>query len=187
MYHDGAFDFWSELIDSGKLPVPFEVTHVDAHSDLGMGNTQCEYLMCELLHTEPSQRRLKLDRSRVDSGNYIAFAIACRWISKVTWVRHHKSRNDLPYQYIRQLKRNRGFIQLRTVDKHAFDNLVYEVSFDYPVALSYEPLVPLCIRSWRAFRSKKPFDYLVLSNSPNFTPPESDRLVPVIERYMNRI
>lgn len=35
--HDGALQFWQELIAAGQLSVPFEVTHIDAHSDLGIG------------------------------------------------------------------------------------------------------------------------------------------------------
>jgi hypothetical protein len=103
MYHESAFDFWHELVAAGKLTVPFEIIHVDAHSDLGMGNTQCAYIMTRLLHLEPDQRSDRLERSRVDSGNYLAFAVACRWASAITWVRHHHSQNDLPAQYFRQL------------------------------------------------------------------------------------
>jgi hypothetical protein len=47
--------------------------------------------------------------------------------------------------------------------------------------------VPFEILPWHKFRTSKRFDYMALSRSPNFTPPESDALVPVIEEYMTQI
>ena len=35
--HDGALCYWDGLIREGRLTVPFEVTHNDPHSDLGIG------------------------------------------------------------------------------------------------------------------------------------------------------
>ena len=34
--HDEAALYWRELAREGRLAVPFEITHVDAHSDLGI-------------------------------------------------------------------------------------------------------------------------------------------------------
>ena len=35
--HDGALAFWRARMAEGRLRAPFHVTHVDAHSDLGIG------------------------------------------------------------------------------------------------------------------------------------------------------
>jgi hypothetical protein len=43
------------------------------------------------------------------------------------------------------------------------------------------------ILPWYKFRTSEIFDYIAMSRSPNFTPPESDELVPIIERYMKQI
>jgi hypothetical protein len=47
--------------------------------------------------------------------------------------------------------------------------------------------VPFKVLSWHNFRTSETFDYMVLSTSPAFTPPESDALVPVVEEYMRQI
>jgi hypothetical protein len=36
------------------------------------------------------------------------------------------------------------------------------------------------------FHTNESFDYVALSRSPDFTPPESDRLISVIEEYMKQ-
>ena len=47
--------------------------------------------------------------------------------------------------------------------------------------------IPFKILPWNKFRTSETFDYIALSRSPNFTPPESDELIPVIEGYMRQI
>ena len=47
--------------------------------------------------------------------------------------------------------------------------------------------VPIKILPWHKFRTSETFDYMSLSRSPSFTPPESDALIPVVEGYMRKI
>ena len=47
--HVEAFDTWSEWIAAGTLTTPFEVVHVDAHADMGLGDSSYIYLLDELL------------------------------------------------------------------------------------------------------------------------------------------
>ena len=48
-HHDEAFDFFFELIQNGNLIIPFEIVHIDAHSDLGFGDCGWLYLMTKYL------------------------------------------------------------------------------------------------------------------------------------------
>lgn len=52
--------------------------------------------------------------------------------------------------------------------------------------ITLEPEVPFEAVSPDDFRDDGDFDFIVLSRSPGFTPPESDFLVPVISRYIDR-
>ena len=55
-HHHEAFYYWRELIQKGELTTPFEVVHVDAHADLGMGDPNWDYLVSEVLQRAPSDR-----------------------------------------------------------------------------------------------------------------------------------
>jgi len=50
-----------------------------------------------------------------------------------------------------------------------------------------DPGIHFKIVPWRKFRTSETFDYIAFSRSPNFTSPESDKLIPVIEAYMRQI
>ena len=77
--HDGALCYWHELMTRGMLRAPFHVTHVDAHSDLGIGYPGPGYVLYNVLSMPPS-RRLELDRfygeKKLDEANYLLFALA---------------------------------------------------------------------------------------------------------------
>jgi UPF0489 domain len=55
--HGELFPRWREAIDARQLDAPFHVTHVDAHADLGLGDSGYVYLMTSLLFEEPEKRR----------------------------------------------------------------------------------------------------------------------------------
>jgi len=54
--HDEVFFLWRELIKQGKLRVPFDLIHVDAHADLGLWDCSYEYICCDLLHWPLEER-----------------------------------------------------------------------------------------------------------------------------------
>jgi hypothetical protein len=61
--HDGVFDFWRTLIESGGLSVPFEVIHIDAHPDLWVGDGL--YLTSAFLHVDTERRLAILNRKHI--------------------------------------------------------------------------------------------------------------------------
>jgi hypothetical protein len=99
-HHNEIFYHWGEAIDAGQMTTPLEVVHVDAHADLGLGDASYAYLMGELAF-EPFQKRYEILRARrpssrnemldLDSyaltdGNWLMFALACGWLSNLTYV-----------------------------------------------------------------------------------------------------
>jgi hypothetical protein len=172
--HDGVFDFWRTLIESGGLRVPFEVIHIDAHPDLWVGGVL--YLRSEFLHVDSERGLAMLNRKHVHSGNYLTFAIACGWIASLVWVPLRKHLKGLPKwdgdarSDLRQFKKRKG------------EGPIQEL----PV-VERDPGVPFKILPWHKFRTSETFDYIAFSRSPNFTPPESDELIPIVEGYMRQI
>lgn len=80
-HHDEAYYyFWRELISNNKLKVPFDIVHVDAHADLGLGDASWVYILSDLLRLPPEER-INPKTTGLDGlsyGNYLAFAIANR-------------------------------------------------------------------------------------------------------------
>ena len=54
--HNGALFFWKELINTGRLVVPFEVIHVDSHADLGLGTDSPTFIRKHLLKWPVEER-----------------------------------------------------------------------------------------------------------------------------------
>ena len=172
--HDGVFVVWRTLIESGGLRVPFEVIHIDAHPDLWVGGGL--YLTSEFLHVDSERGLAMLNRKHVHSGNYLTFAIACGWIASLVWVPLRKHLKGLPKwdgdarSDLIQFKKRKG------------EGPIQEL----PV-VERDPGVPFKILPWHKFRTSETFDYIAFSRSPNFTPPESDELIPIVEGYMRQI
>ncbi len=173
--HDGVLDFWRTLIESGGLRVPFEVIHIDAHPDLWVGGGL--YLTSEFLHVDSERVLAMLKRKHVHSGNYLTFAIAYGWVGSLVWIPLRKHLKDLPKW---DGDARSGLIQLK---KRKGESSPIR---DLPM-VERERGVPFKILPWHKFRTSETFDYIALSRSPNFTPPESDELIPIVEGYMRQI
>ncbi|MGB8708031.1 MAG: UPF0489 family protein [Dehalococcoidia bacterium] len=173
--HDGVLDFWRTLIDSSKLKIPFDVIHIDAHPDLWVGDGL--YLTSEFLHVNSGRGLSILKRKHVHSGNYLTFAIVYGWIGSLVWVHLRKRFKDLSKW---DDDARSGLTQLKK--RECKSSSVRDLC-----ALGRERGVPFKILPWHKFRTSEPFDYIALSKSPDFTPPESDRLITVVEGYMKQI
>jgi hypothetical protein len=187
--HDEAFFFWRELIEAGVLEPPFHVVHADAHADLGLGDASYVYIMEELLSKGVEERRSpRVGGSRgINLGNYLAFAIACRWLSSLTYVHHPSSRDDLNKMYFQDFRTDSGFIELKYCRPGLVSRLPRASDYDSYGVISREPPVPFTKLPVDQFSTTSPFDLVVLSRSPGFTPQTSDVLVDVVRRYMNEI
>lgn len=94
--HADAFTIWQRWLLEGKLDVPFEVVHVDAHADFGMGDAGYLYLLSEFLALPLEQRKNpRFASNALNSGNYLTFAIAKGWIRKLTYVYPTAPRTDM--------------------------------------------------------------------------------------------
>ena len=97
--HDKALDFWLARMQCGELSAPFDVVHVDTHSDLAFGPPGTDFVLKAVLTRRPDARAaLEAYRAgkKLDEANYLLFALAFRWISRLTYVRNPKSRQDIP-------------------------------------------------------------------------------------------
>jgi UPF0489 domain len=187
--HDEAFLYWRELVQSKRLTTPFEVVHVDAHSDLGLGDAGYRHLMSEVLSWDLSERQFpNFDIMKgCGMGNYVAFAIACRWLSRLVFVTHPDWRHDLLQYHFKNYDTASEFIQLKVLNEKQLGDLpiawvsgrVHEI-----VPIRLEPEIPFRLVPSSEFEDTDGFDFVVLSQSPGFTPPSADRLIPLIAQYI---
>ena len=177
--HDGALRFWNGLIGAGKLSVPFEVAHVDAHSDLGIGalgpalvlnGALCQRtdVRCDIKHY--------CALGQLDEANYLLYALAFRWVSKLENLRNPKSRPDKPPEIVYERDASGVPTALRLVPPlpELFEKLT-----------GPEPVVPY--RQYDDAQSYVPagtFDYMSLAISPRYSPKEVDALIEVLSEYM---
>ncbi len=174
MTHDGALGYWKELMDRGELQAPFHVTHVDAHSDLGIGYPGPSYVLYNVLSLPP-KRRLELDRfyreRKLDEANYLLFALAARIVGSLDNVRRPFSQNDVPSQL---LTGDGAHIRL----PQSFPDLFERVN-------GPEPLIPYQeYKTDGSFVAAAPYDFVSLAISPRYAPEAADELIPIFKEYM---
>lgn len=178
--HDGALLFWNELLASGKLNSPFSVTHIDAHSDLGIGKPGPGFVLNSVLPIQP-EKRTDIERyyrmKQLDEANYLLFALAFRWVDALENVRNPKSRPDIP-----------GFAQKDEEGKYSSIRLSSFTSELFEAQNGKEPQLPFRVfDDYHAFRANEDFDFISLAISPRYAPKEADELVPLIAEYIKKI
>lgn len=172
--HDSVLDFWQMLIQSGWLKVPFEVVHIDAHPDMAVGSGL--NLESGFLFVDPERLPDMVRREQAHPGNYLNLAVACGWVRSLTWITLRPVRKPPVWDA------DARACQPRPETRRGVRSLVAD-----PLALEKELGVPYKVIPFHKFRTREPFDCIALSRSPEFTPPESDALIPVIEEYMELV
>lgn len=193
--HNELFFWWRDRINDGRLVPPFSVTHIDGHADLGLGDTVYFYWMTQLLHMDVAQRPYAPEiADHLKEGNFLAFAIACQWLSNLTYVRNepfgdpvpwYSSQHTGPTDILKYVMKDKdvdsGAIQLYAIDPQT---PLLKVSNAEPVHLESE--VPFRYMHWPEYVADEPFDVICLVRSPEYTPEASDRLYAEIkERFID--
>ena len=175
--HDGALKLWDELISSQRLDAPFEVTHIDAHSDLGIGRPGPGFVLRNVLSVKPEDRaNLKryYDCVQLDEANYLLFALAFRWVSRLENVRNPRSRADIPQE----------IALYDEAGEYTAIKLWSPVSCMFEKNNGMEPEIPFKLfADWREYKNSAPYDFASLAISPRYSPLEADALIGVIAEY----
>lgn len=189
--HHEVFKFWRKLIDESQLEVPFEVVHVDAHADLGLGDASYSYIIGELVHKPVEERSFPKEGGwdGLGEGNYLAFSLACRWIKRLTYIHHPDYEDDILQFYWKDFKSDSGYLQLPKINKDKLDVLILlnNSQLENYQPLSVEPAVPFEIVSGLEYKESSTFSYVFLTQSPSYTPSSADKLIPVIMDYIKNI
>lgn len=188
-FHDEVFYWWGEAIESGRMSAPLDVVHVDAHADLGIGDSGFMYLMGELAFAPiegryeilkerklpTREQRLELSNRSLNDGNWLMFAIACGWIENLTYVSNSSGKTtqgarliDVPKYLLRDFDLNATELQIVATYDRSF-------GIDFPCAVDgADPPLPFRAKTFGEFRTSRPFDMVFLTRSPDYTPAEAD-------------
>lgn len=176
--HDKVLWEWLELSRDGQ---EWDVVHVDAHGDLGYGDMCLVNMLKSFLSTPLEQRVAEVERNRssVNEGCYLLYALAFGKMSKLTYVHPNEGVDDVPEQIMKGFDLASGEIELRLYDLGEYD----PIDEDSPV-LAVEPAVPFDMVRESDFKALAPFDYIFLAQSPAYTPESADPLIEVVRDYM---
>ena len=185
--HGELFWLWRELLESHKLTAPFDLTHVDAHADVGLGDASYVYIVEELMHLPPELRtNPKPGFSGLNDGSFLAFACACHWISSFTYVHHPSGGNDFLACHMKDFDPCADALQFVAFAEGEVLDTFHSPQKATPVTAA--SLIPLRRALPGEYIAEAPFDFVFLSRSPAFTPPECDHLFELIkERYVHAI
>lgn len=202
--HNESLFFWEELMAEGKLKDPFEVVHVDSHADLGLGCASADFLQGALLTLPVEVRRKVRDYEfngkieGINIGDYLLWGIAYRMISKITYCAnpngekddycwdtlkdfHENDVWDKPVSNYIQLKFNNGMEIPKYNDSEEYKIKYLEGAIKDPeVELKIIPTVEdvdFC----------GDFDFVVMAQSPNYTPASADFILDIFKEYIIEI
>ncbi len=185
--HDEALFFWEELIKYDKLQTPFSVVHVDSHADLGYCGLGKLYVLDELI-TLPTDLRARTCHDefelsgqfrKIDIGDYLLFAIAYGWILDLTYCGNPNwDSGDIPKEILlKELPGHKLTDPFKTNIKLRPRDVEECTKVD-------EPLVPLVIYpKVEQVHYNGKFDFVLLAQSPNYTPVEADYIMDVFREY----
>ncbi|MFA5259337.1 MAG: UPF0489 family protein [Candidatus Pacearchaeota archaeon] len=190
-HHHEVLNLWSILIEKNKLIPPFSVYHVDAHADLGLGDCSYIHILTDLIHKPLNERIIATfeGSTKLNCGNYLAYAIANRWLKDLHFIINKSWRSDLfPYYIIPPKDYGYGHhhlhIQLRKFSLEQLKSSSFKSKL-FQLPFGYEPKIPFEIIPLDKFDEVKKFDYIFLSKSPNYTKAETDSIIPIILDYMD--
>ncbi|MBU3191895.1 UPF0489 family protein [Clostridium bowmanii] len=195
-HHDEAFYFWRELILKGNLCIPFDLVHVDAHADLGFGDSSFQYITNEYLYLDyelkmyPENLTCKKNSIKHFSyANYLIFAVACNWINTLDYVLHLNNYKGCDFSKIhfKNYDIETNIMQIKKYKQYEDLGVAYGKKIEDIEIIEFEKEVPFrCINQEDVLYDGN-FNFIGLSISPGYTVKESDELIEVIKEYINEI
>lgn len=186
--HDEAFDIIGTLAGQyGSL----DLIHMDSHADLGTGLCDLAWvdIGCRLLGLDCDQRPgaiLRKGQKIMSPANYLAFVIACRWLKSLTYVHHPSGGDDLMPFFFHDFDVAGGVIEMRFIPE-GLDEAIKAVSRDRLRLLPHrlEPAIPFQSIAATQFMATTSFDFVIVCQSPGYTPIETDELIPIFSDYID--
>lgn len=193
-HHVEVYNYIRELQGFNNNSLKFSIYHLDAHADLGVGDSSYRYISSEILalpiENRPYPQKIN-GYEGLSSGNFLSFLIANRWVKNLTYINRKEWRDDIPWFIFRGFDINSNMIELKQFSNNQIDYMLYGPDNMIEIAkqslpLSIEPEVPFKFIDFKNFQvnDKDFFDLIFLTQSPNYTPSTADNLINLIKEYI---
>ena len=194
--HRDVIGLWHRWIDRGEVAPPFDLIHLQSHSDLSYGSHRRNEPAIEELLARPTRERLGmvLDRPEmVTSGNCVLLAMACGWIRRLVHV-HRDDAGSAARIFLREYGRPReGRRLLHHLPAGAAGDEEEQLrirlggregGFEPPVPCRVVKLSQLASSDALPAWARRSPDRVVFVKSPAVTPPKADGLMKVASEYL---
>lgn len=191
-HHNEALYHWRKLVQEYRLSVPFEVVHIDSHADLGLGYPSWVFILDSLLSV-PVEERIKIENYgdifekyyEPSIGDYLLFALAFRWISKLVYVCNPTDMgNDYVWMILKYGIESNDKIQLAYNKEMKAVEIASNTEKYYATAYR-EPEVNFeIVRRVEDVSYNGDFDYIIFYVSPNYTLAAADFIIDIMREYI---
>ncbi|WYP24763.1 UPF0489 family protein [Alkalihalobacillus sp. FSL W8-0930] len=183
-HHDEAFHLFKEKIELGQLAKPFRLTHIDGHSDLGLGDSGWVYISQDLTKYPIAERINNLKLSEVKYSNYVAYLLALGWVSEVDFITPPDFNfEDFFVLYAKDLNEHTGFFEFKHYGKE-YSSMEIIDRAEALLPTTKDPLIPFKYTEGDDYCAEDKPDFVVFCQSPNYTPKTADYMLDVIKEYI---
>lgn len=184
-HHNEALYYWRELVEDNQLQTPFEVIHVDAHADLGLGYSSWQFILNKLLRIDVDKRAYIEKYSewfdefkQPGIGDYLLYCLAFRWIKSLTYIYHPtEDGNDYIYYIFKDAKEPEFWESTGVIQLAPQKRLLMSIDEEPEVQF-----IRQCDIAEIEYDGK--FDFIIFCQSPNYTPKSLDFAMEVIKQYI---
>jgi len=183
--HDAAWDVL-RFFHEQRQHCPVDLIHIDAHSDLGMGDPGYVYLLTKWLRPSPSSEP-KRAWGGMNLANWLAFAAAGNLVRKIEFVpRNHPPSDLFPYYLDPPPPSVATRLVFRDVTESELSTEVNGQENPWPFLQSKKIIrsVPWKTTPMAKFKMATAPDFVIVCQSPQFTPPSADRALELALRYV---
>lgn len=182
--HISAFFALHDWIRQGLLKPPFKLVHIDAHADLGYGDSGYTEILEDILLRPPEDRAS--DLKELSLGNWLAYAIAARWIAEVIFLREPDPGRDpeLLSVYFTASDNFSELLMKPMVESQYYRAMEFQKRHEFASLPTEERAVPWHQLAEVDFTLTKPPDFVFTCMSPQYAPPMCDTLFALIRKMI---
>ncbi|TAH40075.1 MAG: hypothetical protein EYC69_11735 [Bacteroidetes bacterium] len=160
----------------------FVIDHVDAHADLGMCDFRVVNMFVDSERLKGSdwitdEKEAELD---LNPGNFLLFFLSQHWLEELYYITNiNYPHIDIPPNLIS--KTDSGIERLEMKYFENIDDISNPKLGTYIPGISSIPFQKI---DYKTFNNCHQYDYMFLTQSPDYSPSESDALIDVIMQFI---
>jgi hypothetical protein len=182
--HDAAFPAIANWIKDGELQPGFRLAHIDAHADLGLADAGYSETVEDVLHRSVEDRSQNL--KYLEIGNWLAYAIANRWIGEIMFIRESNGiDSELMAQFYFCNSADCSVLQMRPMTELQYMNVNVANRKKYATLPTTEPEISFRRLKEKDFDLMRQPDFVFTCLSPEFCPETADPIFELVKQMIH--